>query len=97
MKEIKILKDELENIKDLRNCIEHADFSTNETEITEMQKELTSLIYVLVRYSLNINVVDYLQWDSWKEEFDSTGEKVQSLLSGMGERTKNIESIFLNR
>jgi len=97
LKKFKILKDELENIKDLRNCIEHADFSTNETEITEMQKELTSLIYILVRYSLGINIVDYLQWDSWTENIDDVGEKVQSLLSGMGKRTKNIESIFLNR
>lgn len=96
LKKIKILKDELENIKYLRNCIEHADFSTNKTEITEMQKELTCLIYVLVRHSLNINIVDYFQWDSWRENIDDVGEKIQSLLSGMGERTKNIESIFLN-
>lgn len=96
LKKFKILKDELANIKDLRNSIEHANFSTNLVEITEMQKELTSLIYVLVRYSLNINIVNYLQWNSWTENTDDVGEKIQSLLSGMGTRTKNIESIFLN-
>lgn len=65
---------------DIRNSIQHYEFHFTHHESVELSGNLLVIIDLICQKLLNINIVDYFDFNHWSENVDSVGETAKKIM-----------------
>jgi hypothetical protein len=92
---IKLDKEQLLKIKKERNCLEHFSLKTSYEKILEIIKYLFCEIWILYKAEYKKNLIDYFEFDMWKNKTVSFYEIFSDLIKNSDRVRDNILSLVL--